>query len=161
MTSKILCAPQVAGLPTHLQTWEGYETLELLQEEIQAGPGREGDACSDSSGKARKDAASGGLAATTLGEDHVCQIESWILRQVMVRGVGLPSPSTPWPSPLTLPCMAEARRAAVLLLPLPPSLQLLSQLAWTQHTINILTFACTHTPTRPPIFPALHVRGWR
>lgn len=62
----------VAGFPTHLQTWEGYETLELLQEEIQAGPGQEGDMYSQTAGKTGKDAASRGLAATTLGENHIC-----------------------------------------------------------------------------------------
>lgn len=40
MTSKTLCSPQVAGFPTHLQMWEGYKTLELLQQEILAGPAR-------------------------------------------------------------------------------------------------------------------------
>lgn len=44
--------------------------------------------------------------------------------------------------------------------PSPPSLQLVSQFAWTQHTVNILTFACTHTHTHTTIFPALRVRGW-
>lgn len=40
MTSKILCSPRVVGFPTHLQIWEGHKALELLQEEIQAGPAR-------------------------------------------------------------------------------------------------------------------------
>lgn len=142
MTSEILCAhpPRVAGFPTHLQTREGYEILESLQEEIQAGAGQEGDTCSPIAGKARMQPP-GSLAATLPGEDHLCRIKSWILRQVMVQGVGLPSPSTPQPSPLTLLWQGELQFS---LSPVSPADE--PGRLDTTH-INILTFACTHTHT--------------
>lgn len=128
----------MAGFPTHLQTREGYEILESLQEEIQAGAGQEGDTCSPIAGKARMQPP-GSLAATLPGEDHLCRIKSWILRQVMVQGVGLPSPSTPQPSPLTLLWQGELQFS---LSPVSPADE--PGRLDTTH-INILTFACTHT----------------
>lgn len=138
------------GFPAHLQTQEWYKILELLQEEIQAGAGQEGDTCSPIAGKARTQTP-GGSAATGRGSPLPDQILDQIPDPEAGQGVILPSPSTPQPSPFTLLWQGELQFS---LSPVSPADE--PGRLDTTH-INVLTFACTHTHTHTRQYSLLSV----
>lgn len=119
-------------------------------------PCQEGDLCSCTSGKARRDATSGSLVATTLGEDHAGQnLASWGRSWFEV---------SLWPYPLEfsllpVPYKAETGGAAVLV----PLTHLSSLWAsWPGHSTHQHPYTGMHTQTHthsPSIFAALHAHG--